>query len=775
MSCLYCWNQPKKYGRYDLILDGKISAKDITLTNGEGSDFVSLVEKLEIIDSEMGFMHSYDDTYKSFNELNAAFNQRLLKEHVVYLVPNESTSSSSNDQVTNEEVDRFVETVGRESYLTEDKYDEYMIIKGQLELIGSGSYQRIRQDIEAITGYGILHDWDGDNINQNDDKVNDLNTRLNRDRVIFEEVTGYDYTDAKTEATGVTRDSLHATVQEVDREIIDENSVNARLNRDREIFKSVTGYDYLDAEGDTLFVTKEQIEEKVQEIDKTKITGDAVNARLNRDREIFKAVTGYEYDDEEDGTELTLDEISQHVENTDKTVITGDCINARLNRDREIFKAVTGYEKYEDEIDDETQLKNQINNDVQSEGGTIKEVVSGITGYEYHKNPNEKDKSEGTIKEVVSAITGYNYHVDPKTEDAANGSIKEVVSAITGYDFNTDLSDDDGKNIKGKVNDITGYEYNSPAANQGGNIREVVSAITGYDFNKVLKETNNDDKDENIHTRIVNEIERATERENDIQSKLTTITGYDFSTDLTQEGGNIHTRIVNEVERATKKENDLQGQINQEITDRENGDTTLGNRIDNEIEAREKADKTLQDNIDDEIEARETADEIEANTRSTNDAALQSQITSLLKRIVELELDKGQNITIANITQSEPYVTEDETIGVNATLSGFEVNGSLSSTNNTLGIKLDSITVEDKSFDVSITGSQEVNIDELGNISTAMPVIFSIDSTTEITTDDVTTKYQCIGDLRVIVSGTYKEPKITPIVNVVIMEVEETV
>ena len=772
MSCLYCWNQPKKYGRYDLILDGKISAKDITLTNGEGSDFVSLVEKLEIIDSEMGFMHSYDDTYKSFNELNAAFNQRLLKEHVIYLIPNESTSSSSKDQVTNEEVDRFVETVGRESYLTEDKYDEYMIIKGQLELIGSGSYQRIRQDIEAITGYGILHDWDGDNINQNDDKVNDLNTRLNRDRVIFEEVTGYDYTDAKKQATGVTRDSLHATVQEVDREIIDENSVNARLNRDREIFKSVTGYDYLDAEGDTLFVTKEQIEEKVQEIDKTKITGDAVNARLNRDREIFKAVTGYEYDDEEDGTELTLDEISQHVENTDKTVITGDCINARLNRDREIFKAVTGYEKYEDEIDDETQLKNQINNDVQSEGGTIKEVVSGITGYEYHKNPNEKDKSEGTIKEVVSAITGYNYHIDPKTKDAANGSIKEVVSAITGYNFNTDLSDDDGKNIKGKVNDITGYEYNSPAANQGGNIREVVSAITGYDFNKVLKETNNDNKNENIHTRIVNEIERATERENDIQSKLTTITGYDFSTDLTQEDGNIHTRIVNEVERATKKENDLQGQINQEITDRENGDTTLGNRIDDEIEARETADETLQNNIDNEIEARETADEIEANTRSTNDAALQSQITSLLKRIVELELDKGQNITIANITQSEPYVTEDETIGVNATLSGFEVNGSLSSTNNTLGIKLDSITVEDKSFDVSITGSQEVNIDELGNISNTMPVIFSIDSTTEITTDDVTTKYQCIGDLRVIVSGTYKEPKITPIVNV---EIEETV
>jgi hypothetical protein len=73
MSCLYCWNQPKKYGKYDLILDGKISAKDITITNGTGTDFVSLVDKLNVIDSEMGFMHSYDDTYKSYNELLEAF------------------------------------------------------------------------------------------------------------------------------------------------------------------------------------------------------------------------------------------------------------------------------------------------------------------------------------------------------------------------------------------------------------------------------------------------------------------------------------------------------------------------------------------------------------------------------------------------------------------------------------------------------------------------------------------------------------------------------
>lgn len=127
MSCLYCWNQPKKYGKYDLILDGKISAKDITITNGTGTDFVSLVDKLNIIDSEMGFMHSYDDTYKSFNELNEAFHQRKLKEHVVYLVPNENTSSY---KVNGEEVDRYEEETGRNSFNAEDKYDEYMIIKG---------------------------------------------------------------------------------------------------------------------------------------------------------------------------------------------------------------------------------------------------------------------------------------------------------------------------------------------------------------------------------------------------------------------------------------------------------------------------------------------------------------------------------------------------------------------------------------------------------------------------------------------------------------------
>lgn len=440
MSCLYCWNQPKKYGRYDLILDGKISAKDITITNGTGTDFVSLVDKINAIDSEMGFMHSYDDTYKSFNELNEAFHQRKLKEHVVYLVPNENTSSY---KVNGEEVDRYEEETGRDSYKAEDKYDEYMIIKGQLELIGSGSYQRIRQDIEAITGYDILHNWDATTLNVNEDGVHTLNNRL---------------------------------------------------NRDVEIFKAVTGYDYLDSKSNNE-VTTESIDAKVQQIDKDDINGDNINSRLNRDREIFKAVTGYVYDDEEDNVPVTKDEIAQHVQN---------------------------------------------------DGGTIKEVVSGITGYIYDKDPS-KDDAEADIKTVVENITGYTFHKDSSVK-TNGGNISEVVSVITGYEFNTDLTDDNNCSIKGKVEDITGYDYDTSASAQGGTVREVVSAITGYEFDKDVTTEGG-----NIHTRIVNEITRATTAEETLDNKID-----DTKTELQKE---IDADVKVETDRAELKEKELEENI----------------------------------------------------------------------------------------------------------------------------------------------------------------------------------------------------------------------
>ena len=567
--------------------------------------------------------------------------------------------------VDGEEVDRYEEETGRNSFNTEDKYDEYMLIKGQLELIGSGSYQRIRQDIEALTGYDILHNWDDKTLNENEDGVHTLNNRL---------------------------------------------------NRDVEIFKAVTGYDYLDSKSNKE-VTPESIDAKVQQIDKADINGDNVNSRLNRDREIFKAVTGYVYDDEEDGVNVTLDEIAKHVEDTDKTVITGDSINARINRDREILKAITGYDNYEDEIDDETSLLKQISDDVQKDGGSVKEVVRGITGYIYDKDPS-KDDAEADIKTVVENITGYTFHKDSSVK-TNGGNISEVVKAITGYEFNTDLTDDNNCSIKGKVEDITGYDYDTSASAQGGTIREVVKAITGYEFDKTLTETNDDDKNLSIHTRIVNEIadriadvnaeeKRATDKENDIVKKLTTITGYDYSDVVTDEGGNIHTRIVNEITRATAAEG------------------TLDKKIDD-------TKKELQEEIDADVKV-ETDRAIAKETELNNTIiVLTDTITELRKNIVILELDKGYQITAPTIEKSY----EEGTLST-ASLKDFSMTSeNLAIGENEVAVKFSGFDIEGVEYPFNVEHNFNVIVDDFGEVKFENPVIIPVEITDTITKPEI--------------------------------------
>lgn len=608
--------------------------------------------------------------------------------------------------IDGEEVDRYEEETGRNSFNTEDKYDEYMIIKGQLELIGSGSYQRIRQDIEAITGYDILHNWDATTLNENEDGVHTLNNRL---------------------------------------------------NRDVEIFKAVTGYDYLDSKSNNE-VTTESIDAKVQQIDKANINGDNINSRLNRDREIFKAVTGYVYDDEEDNVPVTKDEIAQHVEDTDKTVITGDSINARINRDREILKAITGYENYEDEIDDKTSLLKQISDDVQKDGGSVKEVVRGITGYVYDKDPS-KDDAEADIKTVVENITGYTFHKDSSVK-TNGGNISEVVSAITGYKFNTDLTDDNNCSIKGKVEDITGYDYDTSASAQGGTVREVVKAITGYEFNKSLTETDNDDKNLSIHTRIVNEIAdriadvnaeetRATTRENDIVKKLTTITGYDFSEDLTAEGGNIDTRIDNEIKDRTNADTLIRETV-ASITgyDFDKDVTTEGGnihtRIVNEITRATAAEGTLDNKIDDTKTALQK--EIDADVKVETDRAIAKEtelnntiitltdtITELRKNIVILELDKGYQITAPTIEASY----EEGTLST-ASLKDFSITSeNLVLGDNEVAVKFSGFDIEGVEYPFNVEHNFNVIVDDFGEVKFENPVIIPVEITDTITKPEV--------------------------------------
>lgn len=706
MSCLYCWNQPKKYGRYDLILDGKISAKDITITNGTGTDFVSLAEKLNIIDSQMGFMHSYDDTYKSFNELLEAFHQRKLKEHVVYLVPNENTSSYKKDviigekvvqtpviengqyvrdeqgnlvmeettvsaRVDGEEIDRYEEEideepeeVGVKSFNTEDKYDEYMIIKGQLELIGSGSYQRIRQDIEAITGYGILHDWDGVNINQNDDQINDLNTRLNRDRVIFEKVTGYDYLDSKNNP----------------------------------------------------IITPEDIDNKVEAINKTVITGDSINARINRDREILKAITGYvNYEDEEDDKTSLEKKISDDVQNdggTIKEVVSGitgyvydkDPTKAQESAQgsiKDVVKAITGYPTFNMSVTDE------------GDGdGSIVDVVKAITGYNWNVD-TKKDSANGSIKDVVKAVTGYTFDTDVNTEADGHGSIKDVIKGITGYIYEKDATKDDAKaNIKTVIENITGYNFHkdSSVTANGGNITEVVAAITGYDFN-----TDVTTEGGNIDDRIKTEIKDRTDADTLISETVASITGYDFDKDVTTEGGNIHTRIVNEITRATAAEETLDKKI-------DDTKTALQKEIDDDVKV--ETDRAILK--EEELEGKITvnADDIKSLTDT---------ITELRKNIVILELDKGYQITAPTIEASY----EEGTLST-ASIKDFSITSeNLVIGDNEVAVKFSGFDIEGVEYPFNVEHNFNVIVDDFGEVKFENPVIIPVEITDTITKPEV--------------------------------------
>jgi hypothetical protein len=70
---------------------------------------------------------TFDNSYKTYDELEVAFATRKLKESVIYIVTNETTSDDPDRR---------------------DVYNEYMIMGGKLELIGSGSYEKQKADLD---------------------------------------------------------------------------------------------------------------------------------------------------------------------------------------------------------------------------------------------------------------------------------------------------------------------------------------------------------------------------------------------------------------------------------------------------------------------------------------------------------------------------------------------------------------------------------------------------------------------------------------------------
>ena len=91
MSCNYCWNQPKKYGTYDLYLDGKIKANDFVYRtkdakSGEIST-TSISEKIDEIENSLKTNFTFMHVTELPTEGEAS---------VIYLVPNAKTSGDKD-------------------------------------------------------------------------------------------------------------------------------------------------------------------------------------------------------------------------------------------------------------------------------------------------------------------------------------------------------------------------------------------------------------------------------------------------------------------------------------------------------------------------------------------------------------------------------------------------------------------------------------------------------------------------------------------------------
>lgn len=118
---LYAYNQPKKFGKYDLILDGKITANEIVykvLTEDNDIENINLADKVKELENKL----QTHFTFETVTELPTEG-----KETVIYLVANDEESGDK------------------------DSYNEYMWVKekGGFELIGSGTYAQQQADLQA--------------------------------------------------------------------------------------------------------------------------------------------------------------------------------------------------------------------------------------------------------------------------------------------------------------------------------------------------------------------------------------------------------------------------------------------------------------------------------------------------------------------------------------------------------------------------------------------------------------------------------------------------
>ena len=352
MSCNYCWNQPKKYEKYDLYLDGKIKADDFVYkTKDESGEIISikLSEKFEELENRLETHFTFDNSYKTYNELEVAFANRMLKESVIYIVKNETTSDNPDIR---------------------DEYNEYMIMGGKLELIGSGSYVKQQADLDK----------------EIDARIKDVDAEENRakgEEKRIEEKLNTEIEDRKADVDAEEKRAIEA-----------ENELSTYIKKEEEIRTSqING---LNQEAKQNRNRIEQLESKVS----TEIT-----RAIEEEKKLSERIT------------TTDEELDNEIKNrTDEDTLI-----------RETVTSITGYsfEKISDAnsaTNIDIRIKTEINRATEKENALDKKIDDTKTALQKEIDDDVKvetdraTEKENDIITKLTTITGYDYSDDVTNE-----------------------------------------------------------------------------------------------------------------------------------------------------------------------------------------------------------------------------------------------------------------------------------------------------------------------------------------------------------------------
>lgn len=205
MSCLYCWNQPKRFGKYDLYIDGKITANEIvykSLTESGKNEKINLDEIIKSIEERLSTHFTFNDEYETYDNLQTTFEEGSLKETVIYIVKNENDSDNPDSR---------------------DKYNEYMIVTDKdgnksLELIGSGSFTKQQSDLALEINARTTSD------ETLDKKIEDETSRATDAENVLTKNLTQEVTD-RTNGDNILDEKIDSTKSELQKEIDDDVNV----------------------------------------------------------------------------------------------------------------------------------------------------------------------------------------------------------------------------------------------------------------------------------------------------------------------------------------------------------------------------------------------------------------------------------------------------------------------------------------------------------------------------------------------------------------------